>query len=353
MLAFAPGRVNLIGEHTDYNDGLALPFAVTLGVRVTGTSIGEPRIEAQALDLGEEDAFELADGGWRVAGGWEPVDGTRPTDGWRAFVRGAVAELQAAGLPIGGARLAITGDVPQGSGLSSSAALAVSLCLALFALSDAEPPERLELARICQRIEHHWVGTQSGLLDQIASLFGRAEHAVLIDFRSFELRSLPLVLGGHRLVTLDSGERHANAASGYNRRRQECADACAALGIASLREARLQDLPRLPEPTRRRARHVLTENARVLAAVNALEAGDLELLGALLSASHASLRDDYEVSTDAVERAVTRLLAAGAIGARLVGGGFGGHVLGLLPPAASPPPDAIEVAPGPGAQLLT
>ncbi len=349
-VAFAPGRVNLIGEHTDYNDGLALPFAVTLGVRVTATAIAAPRIEARALDLDDEDVFELAG----ELGTDQPGRGsrTRSTDGWRAFVRGAVAELQAAGLRIGGARLEITGDVPRGSGLSSSAALAVSLCLALLALSGAEPPERLELARICQRIENGWVGTQSGLLDQIASLFGRAEHAVLIDFRSFELRSLPLTLGEYRLVTLDSGERHANAASGYNRRRQECADACAALGIASLRDARLEDLPRLGEPIRRRARHVLTENARVLAAVSALEADDLDALGALLNASHASLRDDYEVSTDAVERAVARLRGAGAIGARVVGGGFGGHVLGLLPAGATVPSDAIEVAPGPGAQLV-
>jgi galactokinase len=339
-VAFAPGRVNLIGEHTDYNDGLALPFAVTLGVRVTGTPLDAPRIEARALDLDDEDVFELGGGG------------SGRVRGWRAFVRGAVAELQAGGLRIDGARLEITGDVPQGSGLSSSAALAVSLCLALLALSGAEPPERLELARICQRIENRWVGTQSGLLDQIASLFGRAEHAVLIDFRSFELKSLPLALGEYRLVTLDSGERHANAASGYNRRRQECAEACAALGIASLRDARFEDLPRLGEPIRRRARHVLTENARVLAAVTALEAGDLDALGALLDASHASLRDDYEVSTDAVERAVSRLRGAGAIGARVVGGGFGGHVLGLLPPGATAPADAIEVAPGPGAQLL-
>jgi galactokinase len=339
VVAFAPGRVNLIGEHTDYNDGLALPFAVTLGVRVTGTTLSEPRIEALALDLGEEDVFEL--------GG-----GLRATTGWRAFVLGAVAELQAAGVPVRGARLEITGDVPQGSGLSSSAALDVSLCLALIALSGSEPPELLELARICQRIEHRWVGTQSGLLDQIASLFGRAEHAVLIDFRSLEILSLPLVLGEHRLVTLDSGERHAHGTSGYNRRRQECADACAALGIASLREARLEDLARLPEPIRRRARHVVTENARVLATVQALEAGDLDAVGALLDASHASLRDDYEVSTGAVERAISRLREAGAIGARLVGGGFGGHVLGLLPPATQAPAGAIEVVPGPGARLV-
>ena len=338
-LAFAPGRVNLIGEHTDYNDGLALPFAVTLGVRVSGTALGEPRIEARALDLGEDHVFELA-------------AGLRTSSGWRTFVAGAVAELRGAGVPVSGARLEITGDVPLGSGLSSSAALEVSLCLALLALAGTEPPERLELARICQRIEHRWVGTQSGLLDQIASLFGRAEHAVLIDFRSLELQLLPLALGEHRLVTLDSGERHAHAASGYNARRQECAEACAALGIDSLRDARLEDLPGLPEPLRRRARHVVTENARVLAAVQALQDGDLEALGSLLDASHGSLRDDYEVSTDAVERAIARLRDAGAIGARIVGGGFGGHVLGLLPPGAAAPDGAIEVVPGPGARLL-
>ena len=338
-VAFAPGRVNLIGEHTDYNDGLALPFAVTLGVRVSGTAVGEPRIEAHALDLGEVDAFELA----AEPGG---------ADGWRAFVRGAVAELLAAGVPVGGARLEITGDVPQGSGLSSSAALEVALCLVLIALSGADPLEPLELARIGQRIEHRWVGTRSGLLDQLASLFGRADHAVLIDFRSLGVEPLPLVLGEHRLVTLDSGERHANAASGYNRRRQECAQACAALGIASLRDARLEDLAGLPDPLRRRVRHVVAENARVLATVAALRAGDLAAVGALLDASHTSLRDDYEVSTEAVERAVARLRGAGAIGARVVGGGFGGHVLGLLAPGASPPAGAIPVAPGPGAQLL-
>jgi galactokinase len=342
-VAFAPGRVNLIGEHTDYNDGLALPFAVTLGVRVTGRALEQPRIEAHAPDLGEEDVFELADGLRR----------RQPSGDWRAFVHGAVAELRAAGVPVGGARLEITGDVPQGSGLSSSAALEVSLCLALLALSGAEPPERLELARICQRIEHRWVGTQSGLLDQIASLFGRADHAMLIDFRTLGVKLLPLALGEHVLVTLDSGERHDHTASGYNRRRQECTQACAVLGIASLRDARLEDLAGLPDPLGRRARHVVTENARVLATVDALAVGDLAAVGALLDASHASLRDDYEVSTDAVERAVSRLRAAGAVGARLLGGGFGGHVLGLLAPGASPPAGAIPVAPGPGAQILS
>ena len=187
--------------------------------------------------------------------------------------------------------------MPRGSGLSSSAALAVSLCLALIALAGAEPPERLELARLCQRIEHDWVGAQTGLLDQIASLFGRAEHAVLIDFRSLELRPLPLALGEHRLVTLYSGERHANAGSGYNRRREECAEACAALGIASLRDALLEDLHRLPDPSVAAPATSSARTRRVLAAVTALRPAISTRSERCSIASHASLRDDYEVST--------------------------------------------------------
>jgi galactokinase len=348
-VAFAPGRINLIGEHTDYNDGLAVPFAVTLGVRITATALDEPRVEARALDLDQSDLFALSELGLDSAD--SPRDGGG-TAGWRGFVRGAVSELQAAGVPVGGVRLEITGDVPRGSGLSSSAALSISLCLALAAVAGVQPPPQLELARLCQRIEHRWVGIQSGLLDQLASLFGGAGQAMLIDFRTLEVTALPLVLGDHRLVTLDSGERHEHSASGYNQRRLECAEACAALGIESLRDATLQDLAELPDPLRRRARHVITENARALAAVRALTDGDLNTIGELLNASHASLRDDYEVSTEAVEATVERLRAAGAIGARIVGGGFGGHVLALLGPTARPPAGSIEVAPGPGARLL-
>ena len=336
--AFAPGRVNLIGEHTDYNQGLALAFAVTDGVTVTAAALAERRIETAALDLGETDSF--------------PLDSPEPVAGWRAFVRGAAAELQEAGLPLRGARLEITGTVPRGSGLSSSAALEVALCLALIELAGARSPERVALARICSRIEHDWVGAQTGLLDQLSSLFGEAGHAVLIDFRTIEVRALPLALGEHRLVTVDSGEHHANAASGYNLRRQECRRAAAALGVPSLREATLDAAQRLPEPLCRRARHVITENGRVVAAVAALERHDLAELGRLLDASHASLRDDYEVSTPAVEAVLSRLRAAGAIGGRILGGGFGGHVLGLLPPGVAVPPDALEVGPGPGAHLI-
>jgi galactokinase len=336
--AFAPGRVNLIGEHTDYNDGLALPFAVRDGVTVNVEEIEAGRVEATASDVQERDEFSLA--------------APPPGDGWRAFVRGAVAELQRAGVALPGVRIEISGTVPQGGGLSSSAALALALALALVAISGEEGPDRVELARLCSRIENDWAGAETGLLDQLASLFGQPEQAMKIDFRTLEVTPVPLRLGRHTLVTLDSGEQHANAGSGYNERRAECASACEQLGIESLRDATLEMARTLPSPLAERATHVITENERVEAAVNALAERNMDALGGLLNASHASLRDQYEVSTPAVESAVRRLLDAGAVGARIMGGGFGGHVLGLLAPGAVAPEDAIEVRPGPGAHVL-
>ena len=207
-----------------------------------------------ATDLEARDMFELA--------------GPTPVGGWRAFARGAVGELRATGAPLVGARLEITGSVPRGSGLSSSAALEVALCLALLAIADAPAPDRLELARICSRVENHWVGAQSGLLDQIASLFGEPDRALRIDFRSLEVTPVALELDGYQLVTLDSGERHANAGGddteqGYNQRRAECTRACELLGVDSLRDVTLEQADGLPEPLNRRARHVITENERV------------------------------------------------------------------------------------------
>ncbi|MGZ4198163.1 MAG: hypothetical protein ACXVFQ_19090 [Solirubrobacteraceae bacterium] len=190
------------------------------------------------------------------------------------------------------------------------------------------------------------------LLDQLASLFGERDSALRIDFRSLEVRPVALELDGFRLMTLDSGERHTNAASGYNERRTECVHAYEQLGVPSLRDATLEMTASLPSPLTRRARHVITENARVDASVAALGRGDLAELGRLLDASHASLRACYEVSPAAVERAVKRLHDASALGARTVGGGFGGHVLGLLPPDATMPEGAIEMRPGQGAHLL-
>jgi len=361
--AFAPGRVNLIGEHTDYNLGLALPFAIAEGVTVRAEaaprgSPGEGRVHAYARDLDERDEFAL----------------TSPAaaPGWRAFVRGVVAELARAGVPLVGARLELGGDLPLGAGLSSSAALAVALCLALVDLGsraagrgvggeghgggaggdEAKAMDRTELARLCARVEHDWVGAHTGLLDPLASLYGAPDAALCIDFRTLRVDLVPLRLGDWRLVVLDSGERHRHAHSGYNARRAECARACRLLEVASLREAGRTEVERLPEPLRRRALHVIDENERVRRAVAALRADDLPAVGRLLDASHESLRERFEVSTPAVEAAVERLRLAGAAGARVVGGGFGGSVLGLFAPGVPPPAGARDVRPGAGAHLL-
>ncbi|HLJ04352.1 MAG TPA: galactokinase [Solirubrobacteraceae bacterium] len=340
ITAFAPGRVNLIGEHTDYNGGLALPFAIHQGVTVRGRQGHDGRLHARALDLGERDGFALS----------EPPG---PARGWRAFVHGAAAELQRAGVTLPGADLTITGTVPRGGGLSSSAALGVALTLALQALAGLRDPPALEVAQTCARVESEWVGAQTGLLDQLASLLGREGCAVLLDFEALEdePQLVPLDLRDSHLVLLDSGQRRALAGSGYNERRRECEEACRLLGVSSLRHADPTHAQTLPDPLNRRVRHVLTENDRVREAVRALEATDLPELGRLLDASHASLRDDYEISTRAVEAAVERCRSAGAIGARLMGGGFGGSVLALLPPGAKPPSGALAVSPGPGAHV--
>ncbi len=354
--AFAPGRINLIGEHTDYNQGLALAFALTDGVTVDARALAAPRIEAAALDLGETERFSLPaarDGAApRVAQrGAEQL--ATDESGWRAFVRGALAELQRAGVPLRGAELEISGTLARGSGLASSAALEVALCLALIELAGVDAPDRVELAQLCARIENAWVGARTGLLDQLTSLFGAARSAVLIDFRTLSVTPFALETGDHRLITADSGQSHVNAASAYNRRRAECEQACAELDVATLRDVTPAMAARLPEPLARRARHVISENARVLATVEALAHGDFDAVAGLLNASHTSLRDDYEVSTPAVEATVTRLRAAGASGARIMGGGFGGHVLALLPPAVATPAGARVVTPaGPGAAVL-
>ncbi|MFZ2113323.1 MAG: galactokinase family protein, partial [Solirubrobacteraceae bacterium] len=344
--AFAPGRVNLIGEHTDYSQGLALPFAIAEGVTVHAKATGEERILARALDWGEQDEFALTEPagamGWHASG-----------RGWRAYMRGVVAELSRAGHQLVGAELKIGGNLPQGAGLSSSAALEVALCLALLGLAGEVEPDRVELARLCSHVESEWVGAHTGMLDQLAALYGAPGMAMRIDFQTFDVEPVPLRLeDGWRLVTLDSGERHENAGSAYNERRAECSEACELLGVDSLRQASWDSLDGLPQRLRERARHVLSENMRVTDTIDALRAGDLPAVGRLLNSSHASLRDQYEVSTPAVEVTVERLLHAGAAGARIVGGGFGGHVLGLLAPSAYAPEGAREVHADVGAHLL-
>jgi galactokinase len=337
--AFGPGRVNLIGEHTDYNGGLALPFAIERGVTVEAERAQGGRIAVEAADPGETDAFDAA--------------APERAEGWRAFVRGMVAELQALGIAVPGARLRFTGDVARGSGLSSSAALEAALALALIELAGAREPDRVELAKLCSRVENDWVGAETGLLDQLASLCCAEGHALRIDFATLEPTQVPLDLRGWRLVTLDSGAQHEHATGGYNERRAECRAACEALGVEHLARADPEAAARLPAPLDRRARHVHTEDGRVDAMVDALRDGDLAEAGRLLDASHASLRDDYDASVPAVEDAVRACKEAGAAGARMVGGGFGGSVLALFPRGGGPVPVAARpVEPGAPAALV-
>jgi galactokinase len=263
-----------------------------------------------------------------------------------------VAELTAAGHDIRPARLEIRGTIAQGSGLSSSAALEVALALALL----REAPlaaDRPALAQLCSRVENDWVGARTGLLDQTASLLGERGTALRIDFATMAVTPIPLDLQGWQLVTVDSGQSHSlSAADGYNERRAECAESCRILGVETVSEATLAAAQDLQEPLRRRVLHVLDENARVDATVHALERHELDDVARLLDASHASLRDLYDSSTPQVESTVQRLKDAGAAGARMVGGGFGGHVLALFPPGAPLPGDAHAVEPGPGAHLV-
>ena len=316
-VAFAPGRVNLIGEHVDYNDGLVLPMPLTVGTAVAwGKAIGAD-VEVTALDFGGAvDRF--------VPGDVAPHD---PAD-WRSYVRG-MAPAQG-----GGARLAIAGTIPRGSGLSSSASLCVAVARALALAQGKADPLPRDVALAAQRAEHDWAGVRCGIMDQMAVAAGKAGHALLLDCRTLETRQVPLP-ADWAVMVVQSGVVRGLVDGHYNARRADCEAAAQALGVASLRDAQTAILAGagLDPVIARRAQHVVEEIARVEAAVSAMEAGDLGGLGSLLRASHASLRDLFEVSVPPVDRLVDVLNSAiGASGgARMTGGGFGGAVVAVLP----------------------
>jgi galactokinase len=307
----APGRVNLIGDHTDYNEGFVLPVAIDLYCTVRATRRSDGIVRLHSLDVGGE--VELA------------ADGSTAPEGlevWSRYAAGVIAALAARGRPPVGLHAFVESTIPLGAGLSSSAALEVGLALALCDAAGFELPER-ELALACQEGEREATGVPCGIMDQLTSIAGKYNHALLIDCRSMEVKPIPLP---PRLAVLivHSGVSRALVDSAYAERGRACEAVAARLGLASLRDATPAQVADEP-----RARHVVAENARVLEAARALEAGDAEALGPLLDASHQSLRDDFEVSTPELDALVEALRSAGALGARLTGAGFGGCVVGL------------------------
>jgi galactokinase len=322
----APGRVNFIGEHTDYNEGFALPFTIGAGVCVAAATREDGVIALSSRQYREGvvtvSPALLAPG--RVAG-------------WAAYAAGVAWALRSAGHWVGGASLAVDADLPAGAGLSSSAALECATGLALAELYRVAVP-RPELAALGRRAENDFVGVPTGLMDQLAVLLGQAGHALLLDCRTGTGTLVPLdpAAAGLALLVIDTRARHELTDGGYAARRRACEDAARALGVRSLRDvASVGELGRLGDPVlRRRARHVVSENRRVLEVADLLRADQLGLVGSLLTASHMSLRDDFEVSWPEADAAVEAALQAGALGARMTGGGFGGSVIALAPAAA-------------------
>ncbi|MBW4722237.1 galactokinase [Saccharothrix sp. SC076] len=323
----APGRVNLIGEHTDYNDGFVLPFALPQRTAVAAA----PRTDGvlSVATLGEDGALRRAD---PVAiADLEPGAVT----GWAAYPAGVAWVLRGEGVA-GGADLVVAGDVPVGAGLSSSHALECAVALALLGLAGV-PEDRPLIARWVQRAENDFVGAPTGLLDQTASLLCTEAHALFLDVRTGETEQVPFDAAAHGLEVLvvDTRAHHSNTDGGYAARRAGCERAAELLGVPALRDVGVdgltEALDQLPDDLRPLVRHVVTENDRVLHAVAALRAGSPADLGPLLEASHASLRDDYRVSVPELDVAVGSALAEGALGARMVGGGFGGSVIALVP----------------------
>ncbi len=325
----APGRVNLIGEHTDYNDGFVLPAAIEREVLLAAAPASDNRLEVFSADFDRRASFDMRH--------LEPDS----EQAWANYVAGVAWALREAGHDIGAARIALRSTVPAGSGLSSSAAIELAAGVALTARSGVKI-ERLALARLCQRAENEFVGMPCGIMDQFIAALGRAGHALLLDCRSLEFEHVPV--RGAQVVIIDSGVRRKLVDSEYAARRSQCESAARALsrtkrGVRALRDVSAADLKRhakaLSEVQLRRARHVVSENERTLRAAQALRDDDMKTLGRLMVGSHHSLRDDYEVSCPELDLLVELALATpGVYGSRMTGAGFGGCTVTLAEPQA-------------------
>ncbi|WP_186324370.1 galactokinase [Microbacterium paludicola] len=331
----APGRVNLIGEHTDYNDGYVLPFAIPhrTYAAVARRDDGRIRVASTFADRPVEVAVADLPGLFPASTPWEA------SDEWAAYPIGVAWALHLAGAAATGVDIAISSDVPVGAGLSSSAAIEGATASALNDLWGAAL-DGTALAGIGRRAENEAVGAPTGIMDQMASMLGETDSALFLDCRTLEARAVPLgmVDAGLAILVIDTRVTHAHSSGGYRERRASCEEGARLMGVAALRDVSVGDLGRasalMDDVTFRRVRHVVTENQRVLDTVAAVHAGSLEAVGDLLTASHASMRDDFEISVPELDTAVQTALDAGAIGARMTGGGFGGAAIALVAHAA-------------------
>jgi len=331
FLSHAPGRINLIGEHVDYQGGLVLPAAINLGVCAAAARIPEPVLRL-ATSFAGTDPLDI------------PLDALAPLAGagsWANYPLGVVACYQKAGHDPGGLAITFDASLPAGAGLSSSAAFEAATAVIVEQACGITLPAR-ERALLCQQAEHDYAGVPCGIMDQLAVNAGQAGHALLIDCQSLEVSPTPLP-EGVAMVVVDSGVKHALADGEYAKRRADCETAATALGVACLRDATLDAVQAareaLGERVFRRARHVVTEIARTRDFAEAMAAGDLATAAEKMAASHASLRDDYEVSCEELDTLVEIANALGVDGARMMGGGFGGSTIQLVPAA-----DAAEIA---------
>ena len=358
LVVRAPGRVNLIGEHTDYNDGFVLPCAIGPSTMVAAGKRADSEVHVIAADFGDAtDRFDL-----------ETVSHSQ--QGWANYVRGMIDALQKAGFALTGANLAIAGNLPKGAGLSSSASLEVAVGRAMLALTGTDI-DRTHLAQIAQGAECDFVGTKCGIMDQLISAQGKAGHALLIDCRSLVMTDAA-VPADIAIMIVHSGVTRGLVEGHYNERRRACEAAASAMGVAALRDAAIDMLEAagLDPVMHARARHVITENQRTLDAAAALAKSDVKTLGQLMGESHASMRDDFEITVPAIDRLVDILQAAigDEGGARMTGGGFGGACVAVLPadrithvqalvereyqtPSGEKPLIMIE-RPGPGVEIL-
>jgi galactokinase len=322
LIVRAPGRVNLIGEHTDYNDGFVLPMAIDYDIRIAARTRPDHTVRLYAADLDSHDTFNLDD---------VRRTGDKPT--WADYVRGVADVLQREGFRLRGMDAAISGNVPRAAGLSSSAAMELAAITA-FRLLSALEFDPMRAALMGQRAENEFVGVRCGIMDQFISSLGKTDHALLIDCRNLNYELVPMP-AGVRVVVTDSAIRRGLVHSAYNERRAQCEDGARLMGVKALRDVSVEMFEahqvRLPDVTARRCKHVVTEDQRTLDSVEALKRGDLAAFGNLMNASHASMRDRFEITTPDINTLVEiQQNTPGCFGARMTGGGFGGCTVALV-----------------------